>query len=119
MKLQRIVLNLLSVIFLALAVVLAVQNWPSSVTVQWPGGSQTLMPLGALLLVEGLIASIAIGFGAWCQFLVLKQRYQRTSRELERKDVSHEEAAGRVKALENKVETLEKALREALKKQGV
>lgn len=116
MKLQRIALNLLSFACLALGVALIVLNWPLPVSVQWLNNVRMEMPLGVLLLSMSLLVAASIGFRVWCQFLALGHQHKRTSRELERKDVSHEEAAGRVKALENKVQTLEKALQEALKR---
>lgn len=115
-KLQRFTLNILALVFLAVAVLLITQNLATEVSVQWLTNTRSNLSLGLLLLLNSSLIALAMGCRLWVQFLVLGQQHKKTSRELERKDVSHEEASGRVKALENKVQTLEKALSEALKK---
>lgn len=115
-KLQRLSLNLLALIFLAAVIVLIVRNLETVVSVQWLTETRLQVSLGTLLLVNGVLVALAIASRLWVQLLTLGQQHKKTSRELERRDVSHEEAESRVKALENKVQTLEKALSEALKK---
>jgi hypothetical protein len=115
-KLQRLSLNLLALIFLGAAILLIVRNLGNEVSAQGLTDARFHVSLGVLLLVNGVLVALAIGSRLWVQLLILAERHKKASRELERKDVSHEEAESRVKVLENKVQTLEKALSEALKK---
>lgn len=114
-KIQRLSFTILGALLLVAAVVLALQNWPTGVSVQFLSWHDTQISLGSLL---GL-SSLLFGGGAlllmWVQVLSLNKEYRKTSRELERKDVSREEAVEKVKVLENKIITLEKALSAALK----
>jgi uncharacterized protein HemX len=72
--------------------------------------------LGLALGLSALLIALASGCRMAYHLLQLNQKQKRVSRELERKDVSHEEAESKVKVLESKIQTLEKALSEALKK---
>jgi len=114
-KLQRLLLTLLGIVLLVATGALVLQNWPTGVPVQWFSWQDRPISLGSLM---GL-SSLLFGGGAlllmWVQVLSLNKEYKKTSRELERKDVSREEAEEKVKVLENKINTLEKALSEALK----
>ena len=115
LKLQQLLLTIGGTILFVLGVIMAWQNWPTAVNVillQWalPGFS-----LGLIMLVAGIVFGIAISLYTASLAALLGARQRRAERELERKEVDREEASGRVKALEAKVETLEKALGEALK----
>lgn len=116
MKLQQLIFNLFALGFLIAAVFLMVQNWQTEVSFEGLDHQQYRISLGLLLLGNGALIAAAMGCRVWAYLLVLGKQQKRTSRELERKDVSHEEASSQVKVLEQKVQTLEKALSEALKK---
>ena len=114
-KAQRLLLTLFSLLLLAATLALVVQNWSISVPVHFFSWHEDAMSLGSLLGASGLILAIGAGLLMWLRLTELNQAYKKTNRELERKDVSREEATEKVKVLENKIITLEKALSEALK----
>lgn len=115
LKAQRLLLNLVAVIFLALTLALIVQNLAVQTPVQF--FTETLSPVSLGLLLGGcsLLLGGAILLKMWERLLIVSEQKKKASRELERKDVSREEAEEKVKVLESKVQTLEKALSEALK----
>ncbi len=115
LKAQRILLNLLSLTFLVLAVLLIIQNLAIVTPVQFLTFSEPALPLGAVLIANSVLVAAAFGLKACQLLLVAGQQKNRSNRELERKDVSREEAEAKAKVLENKIQTLEKALSEALK----
>ena len=114
-KIQRLLLTVLGVLLLAAAIALMAQNWHTGVSVQWLKWQDTSIALGSLMALASLLTGSAILLLMWVQVLSLGREYKKTSRELERKDVSREEAVEKVKVLESKIQTLEKALSEALK----
>lgn len=116
MKTQKLLLNLMALLLLAAALTLVLQNLDQvEQRVHFLNGMLIDLPLGLLLALVGLMFGGAILLKMRERTLLLGQQHQKTSRELERKDVSREEAESKVKVLENKVETLEKALNAALK----
>lgn len=115
LKAQRFVLNLLSVLLLLLAFVLIVQNLDVSVAVEALMWDLGVMSLGSVMALSGILMAGSILLRMADRLLVLRSQGKRATRELERKEVSREEAAEKVKVLEAKVQTLEKALSEALK----
>lgn len=115
LKAQRLLLTIVSIVFLALTLSLIVQNFSAEVPVQFLSWNLPQVSLGLLLAVVSLLMGGGILLRMWDQVLILSDQKKRASRELERKDVSKEEAEGKLKVLESKVQTLEKALSEALK----
>lgn len=117
-KAQKLLLNLIALLLAGTVLSVALQNMdlPEG-QVAFLSGTLITMPLGALILAAGVMTGIAILLKAWERSLELGNQYKKASRDLERKDVSREEAESKVKVLENKVETLEKALSAALKSQ--
>ncbi len=114
-KVQRLLLSLLAVLLLAATVALIVQNWHTGVSVQWFSWTEQSISLGSLMGLASLMLGGAMLLMMWVRLLSLGQAYQKTSRELERQDVSREEAVEKVKVLESKIQTLETALSQALK----
>lgn len=114
-KVQRLLLTLFSILLLAATLALVVQNWNTGVPVQFFEWTESPLSLGSLMGLSSLMLGSAILLIMWVRMLSLGREYQKTSRELERKDVSREEAVEKVKVLESKIQTLEKALSEALK----
>jgi len=115
LKAQRLLLTIVSIVFLASTLSLIIQNVSAEVPVQFLAWSLPQVSLGLLLAVASLLMGGGILLRMWDQLLTLSDQKKRTSRELERRDVSKEEAESKVKVLESKVQTLEKALSEALK----
>lgn len=118
LKAQKLLLNLIALLLLSCAVALAFQNMDiMERKVEFLGGVLVDLPLGVLIAVVEIMIGGSILLKAWERTLQLGNQYKKASRELERKDVSREEAESKVKVLESKVETLEKALSAALKNQ--
>lgn len=115
LKVQRLILTLLSIALLGLTVALVVQNLDVWVPVSFLSLHAPAVSLGALLAGSALLLGVGILLKMWERLLLLGTQQKRTSRELERRDVSTEEAESQVKVLESKIQTLEKALSEALK----
>ena len=115
LKAQRLLITLVAVVFLVVTVMLVVQNMAVPVSVQFLTWEFPLFSLGLVLAGTSLLLGASILLKMWERILTLGTQQKKTSRELERKDVSREEAEEKVKVLENKIQTLEKALAEALK----
>jgi hypothetical protein len=113
-KAQQLLITLVSIVFLVGTAVLIIQNLAVPVPVQFLTWAMPSVPLGAAMAVTSLLLSAGLGLQLWRRLLSVGEQHKRTSRELERKDVSREEAEQKVKVLENKIETLEKALSAAL-----
>jgi len=114
-KIQRLLLLLLACGLLAASLLLIIQNWQHSIPLiflEWHASSiseGSVIGLGSLCLGSGLLLLM------WVRLLSLDQHAKKTNRELERQEVSREEAVEKVKVLESKIVVLEKALNEALK----
>lgn len=114
-KLQRLVLNIASVVLLLMAVFLIIQNLSTHVSVQFFTMSWRDVSLGLLLVMVGLLIAGSFAAKLWERILMLGKQTRQVSRELEKQGVSREESQAKVKALEAKIATLEKALQEAFK----
>lgn len=116
LKSGQLLLTFASIILLALSLWLIFQNVP----VETPAGLWTenfrRISLAWPLALAAFTFGSAVLLAAWRWILSLESRRKRTGRELERREVSREEAENKVKVLERKIETLEKALSEALKR---
>ncbi len=118
LKVQKLLLNLVALLLLGSALILVFQNMDiPEQNVRFLGGTLIDLPLGGLIALVELMVGASILLKAWERTLDLGNQYKKASRDLERKDVSREEAESKVKVLENKVETLEKALSAAIKSQ--
>jgi hypothetical protein len=115
LKTQRLLLTLFSIVLLVVTITLAIQNLAVQVPVQFLTWVFPSVSLGLTLAITSLLLGASILLKMWERILTIGDQQKRTSRELERKDVSREEAEEKVKVLENKIQTLEKALTEALK----
>lgn len=115
LKAQRLLLNLVAMICLALTLAIIVQNLAVQAPVQFLTWTLPQVSLGLLMAGCSLLLGGAILLTMWERLLIVGEQKKKASRDLERKDVSREEAEEKVKVLENKVQTLEKALSEALK----
>ena len=81
------------------------------------GGYSYLQLSGKWTLVGIFVSGIA--FGIFLMFLKLNVKNEKISsykRELERESISSDESSARVKVLESKIQVLEKALENALKR---
>lgn len=115
-KLQGILLNTIAIVLLGVAIALIALNVETAITLNWLNGMRWELSLGLAFTLVTVLVAFSFGCWAWYRHLVLEKRHQRTHRELERKDVSSEAAESQVKVLEQKIQTLEKALSEALKR---
>jgi hypothetical protein len=115
MKAQRLILTFLSLVLLGFVLIPIAQNWETVTPVQVLSETFPAVSLGLLLGLAGLATGLAILCKMGERLLLLGSRQQRTSRELERRDVTAEEAEARARVLESRVQTLEQALDVALK----
>jgi hypothetical protein len=110
-------LNLGALLLLGIALALVFQNLNITETqARFLNGTLIDLPLGGLLAINGLLTGAAVFLKALELGRKSDKQQQKTSRELERKEVIREEAESKVKVLESKILTLEKALSEALKR---
>lgn len=113
-RLQRFFLNLISSIALAVLLVAVVSNWETSVTVQFLEITLEDLSLGsvfaAIIALTGLIGILK----AWELMGLVQKNMRKSERHLEKAEVTAEISTDKVKALESKVQTLEKALSKAL-----
>ncbi len=115
LKAQQFVLNLLSALLLVGVFALIVQNMHASAPLDVLGWHLDAQPVGVAMAVSGVLMAASLMLRMGARMLAMGRQNKQASRELERKEVSREEAAEKVKVLEAKVQTLEKALSEALK----
>jgi uncharacterized integral membrane protein len=113
-RLQRFFLNLISSIALALLLVTVISNWETSVTVQFLEITLADLSLGSVFLgiiaLTGLIGILK----SWELMGLVQKNMRKSERHLEKAEVTAEISTDKVKALESKVQTLEKALSKAL-----
>ena len=114
-KLQQLLLTVGSMITFVLALLVAYQNWATPVDLAFLQWQFPAFSLGVALVVVGILLSVSISMQMASLAALLNSRQRKAERELERKEVDREGAAERVKVLEAKVDTLEKALSEALR----
>lgn len=115
LKLQRFLLSVAALLCLLVALVLVIQNLAVMTPFQFAVITGQSAPLGALMAIVGVLVAGGILLKMWGHHLSLRHQQRQTHRELEKKEVSREEAAAQVRVLESKVQTLERALQEALK----
>lgn len=114
-KATPLILNILALALLLGGFFLVVQNLSVPVPLNLGTVTRPDVPLGLVILLGGLLFGLAAVVKGWERVLSLGQQHRKTNRELERREVSREEAEEKVKVLENKIQTLEKALDAALK----
>ncbi len=113
-RFQSFLLNTLALVFLLAAGVFVIQNL--SVYAPLQIFTTTLeASVGLSMGIVGLLAAGGFALKAWEMMLKARKDRLRTGRQLEKAEVQAESSTERVKALENKIETLEKALNAALK----
>jgi hypothetical protein len=111
---QRIFVNLLSIFLLAGVVVLIFSTWLMPVSISILGNLYPDLPLGGLLAMVGVAVGLAVLLKGWEYLATIRHEARRIERNRERAEVTAEASSDKVKALEAKVETLEKALSKAL-----
>lgn len=116
LKTQRLLLTGLALAFLALALVLVVQNTETYATVRFFSWEFTQGSLGLYFGLCGILTGLAVGCQMGERLLHSGSRQQKTNRALERHSVTTEEAQAQTKVLEDRIQTLEKALESALKR---
>lgn len=113
-KLQRFFFNILALVFLIAPLAVIVQNLSVYTSFQVLTYQITDLSLGVLLLATGGCLALGISFRFWDSLIHKQLRQMQASRKLERLEVTAESSEERVKALEQKIQTLEAALKNAL-----
>ena len=96
---------------------MVVQNLSQMVTVNLLTLHFQSMSVGLMFAVSGALVGLSVLMRHWCNKISYTLDSKRTERQLEKTQVESESAVEKVKVLEAKIETLEKALDEALKTQ--
>ena len=104
----------LSLLVLALLILTGVQNGSTDVTLKLVSGSEIVWPIGLLVLVCAALGAVVVAGLIMPVVSGYRKQMQRSSRTAEKFEVSAESSGEKVKALEAKIQTLEKALDEAL-----
>ncbi len=94
----------------------AVQNWSVMTPLQIQGGQMITLSLGQVLLLSGSILMIANLLSFLRIYNPLQRRLKQFELRKEKAEIQVETTSDYTKALEQKVETLEKALQQALSK---
>ena len=116
LKTQRLLLTGLALAFLAMTLVLVMQNADTLISIQFFSWKSSPVSLGLLFGLCGLSTGLAVGCQMSERLLFLGNRQQKTNRALERNSVTAEEAQAQTKVMEERIQTLEKALDSALKR---
>lgn len=74
------------------------------------------LSLPIFVILVGILSALATILIIQANITELKQRFKHQSRKTEKADIIKEEAQDKIKLLEGKIKTLEKALSEALKR---
>jgi len=109
-----ILFNILSLLFLAIYVFIGIQNIDVIVTLTLTPSLMVQWPLSLVVLLS-MFLGVFLATGFFIRVLddIGKQK-QRLARSAEKLEVSAETSGEKVKALEAKIQTLEKALDDAL-----
>ena len=89
-------------------------NFKTTLSIEWPGFGPSVLPLGVFVLVVLVISLIGVAAFLRSQSVRHQHASHQQARQLERMSVSTEQAGETIRALEAKVQTLEKALESAL-----
>ncbi|MGE0199920.1 MAG: hypothetical protein AB7P76_03000 [Candidatus Melainabacteria bacterium] len=115
---QTFLFNILSLVFILAALLMVVQNLATPVTLNITTHEITALTLGGAMAVCALL--VGLGANLWWLNHFMQSRFaqHKVSRKAEKMEISAESAGQQVKALQAKVDTLEKALETALARQS-
>lgn len=112
---KNFVLNILSLLCLLAAVLVVVQNLTVTTDLNLLTATLADVSVGLAALATGLLMAFAVAFRLWETIIDLSLGRRKANRQLEQAQVTAESSGEKVRALENKVATLEKALESALR----
>ena len=104
----------LSLAVLVVLILTGVQNNSTDVSLTLLSGSLVEWPLGLVILVCALLGAVTMAGLVMPLLAQYRQKNQRSMRTAEKLEVTAESSGEKVKALEAKIQTLEKALDDAL-----
>ncbi len=111
---QQILFNVLAAVFLLAAVFFVSANFFQPVDYQLLNMTVAEAPLGQPLLIASFLVALAVAFKMYEMILTGRHQSIRADRQREKAEVTAESSSEKVRALEAKVQTLEKALEDAL-----
>lgn len=111
---QQILFNVLAAVSLLAAIFFVSANFFQPVDYHLLNMMMTDAPLGQPLLITAFLAALAMAFRMYERILFQRHKGTRAERQREKAEVTAETSSEKVRALEAKVQTLEKALDDAL-----
>lgn len=111
---HNVLLSLASLLCIILAVFVLVQNWSGSVSVTIGNQTWPSVMLGPVLLSLFVLGALASFFRLWGMASMLRSRIKHDELRREKAEVKAETSSDQIRALESKIQTLEKALEQAL-----
>lgn len=109
-------LNLLSWVLIAIALVVIIENVGVKTPMLFIGLQLVDVPLGGLLALVSAVLAIGSAYQYSNSEAAKNVEHRKVLRQAERAEVAAESSTERVKALEQKIQTLESALQTALKR---
>ncbi len=116
--LRRILLNTISLLFIAVLAILIVENWPVSTPLLLPNGAHASASLGGIILTGAILAMVPAIMRQWLSVGQIQNQIKQFELRREKAEVKAEVNQDQVRVLEAKIQTLEKALDQALSQKG-
>lgn len=115
---QQILLNVLALLSLLGMFFFVSANFFQPVDYELLNVDMAQAPLGQSLLIVAALTALAVAFKMYERLITQRHQSTRAERQREKAEVTAETSAEKVRALEAKVQTLEKALEDALSRQA-
>ena len=112
---QRYCLTVLSIACLLAVLIAVFQNWATPARLVWAQWVWTGVPMGAVILGSFLLGIAGVFFRFWELSRLMRAELKQYELRREKAEVRAESTHDQVRALESKIQTLEKALSQALK----
>ncbi len=111
---QNYFLTIVSILCIVLVAVVVVQNWEQYLSVTFLSRTIPNISLGLVLLAISLVSGLAVFFKLWDISQRLAGEIKQYELRKEKAEVKAETSSDQVRVLESKIQTLEKALEQAL-----
>jgi hypothetical protein len=111
---KKLLFPFVSLFCIVLVAALTLQNWYNDTAINLGNQAFAPLPLGAVILVTFLLGSGAAFFTLWGLTNQVRAQVKHAELRKEKAEVKAETDSDQIRALESKIDTLEKALEQAL-----
>lgn len=113
-SLRTVTLTMASLFCITLIALLVVQNWQMQTPLTVAGTTWPAVSLGGVILVASLLSGLGLFFRLWNVMQRMQTGIKQSELRKERAEVRAETSGDQIRALESKIQTLERALEQAL-----